>query len=221
MRAVAFVVVSFAALPTTAAAEVATAPYVAPPPPAPEAPPVENARGVHEHDGFYLGIAVGMSYLHDSVQADWLDSASYSGFGLADKIAIGGTIARGLVLGGAIEDSSAFSPTLIVDGKRRSSPHQLGLSLLGPFLDYYIDPAQGLHMGALLGLSVLTADDDKDLPVGFGGSLSAGYEWWIGKQSSLGLIARLAYARATFHGVKGGEVHSVLAPAILLQYAYQ
>jgi len=194
---------------------------VAPLPPPPPPPPPELPRGGREHDGFYLRLGLGLSYVVDSVQSTVFDEASMSGAGLADELAIGGTPAPGLVVGGAIQDASAFAPALRIDGDERDGgPSSLGLSLIGPFLDYYFDPAQGLHAQALVGLGVLTADDSRDLPVGFGASVGIGYEWWVGGESSLGLTARLVYARLSYDPSGIDERHSVLAPSLMGVYTY-
>jgi hypothetical protein len=191
--------------------------YFAPPPPPPEAP----APGVHEHDGFYLSVALGMSFVTDSVHSKRFDAASLLGFGLADQLAIGGTPARGWVLGAAIEDDGAFAPSLTIDGHKTSGgPNSFGLSLIGPFVDYYFEPSQGFHMQALAGLSLLTADTSQDLPIGFGGSLGLGYEWWVGSQSSLGILGRFAYGQLTYDPGVLDERHSVLASSILARYTY-
>jgi hypothetical protein len=196
------------------------APYVAPPPFEP-APPVRGALGVREHDGFYLSIGLGLSFVADSISSTRFDEARLSGFGLADQLAIGGTPVRGLVLGGALEDASTFAPTLTVDGRTRSDgPNTFGLSIVGPFAEYYFDPSQGLHAEVLLGLSFLTADDSRDLPVGFAGSLGVGYEWWVGPQSSVGFLARVAYSRLTYDPNRLDESHSVIAPSIVARYTY-
>jgi hypothetical protein len=217
--ALSFVLATSTAAAQTAAPASPAGPYVAPPPAPAVGPPAEKPGGFR-HDGFYFSVALGASYVYDSIGSNWFGEASLSGVGLADKIAFGGTIVPGLVLGGAIEDNGTLKPVLLVDGKSEAAPHVFGLSLVGPFVDFYPDPSNGLHMQALLGISAFTADDSDDLPVGFGGSLSAGYEWWLGPQSSLGFLARISLGRAWFHGHNVEESHSAFTPALLLQYTY-
>jgi hypothetical protein len=197
--------------------------YGAPPPlqPPPPGPPPAPARGDREHDGFYFSIGLGLSYVGDSIGSNRFDGASLSGVGVADKLAIGGTPARGFVLGAAVEDDTAFSPTLRIDGDKRSDgPRTFTLSRLGAFADYYFDPSKGLHAQALLGFSVLTADDSKDLPVGFAASLAFGHDWWVGSQSSIGILARVTFSSLVYQASRIDERHAVFAPSILAQYVY-
>jgi len=198
--------------------------YGAPPPfqpPPTGGPPAPPPQGHREHDGFYFSVGLGLSYVADWVGSNNFNDATLSGAGVADKIAIGGTPARGFVLGAAAEDDTAFGPSLRIDGSKRSDgPRTFTLSRLGIFGDYYFDPSKGLHLQALLGLSVLTADDSKDLPVGFAASLAFGHDWWVGPQSSVGILGRLVYS-SLFYDPRGiNERHSVFAPSILLQYVY-
>jgi hypothetical protein len=193
-------------------------PYGAPPPYGPPAPP---PPGYHEHDGFYFSVGLGLSYVADWIGSNRFDEATLMGMGVGDKIAIGGTPARGFVLGAAIEDDTTLSPALRIDGtKRYDGPRTFTLSRLGAFADYYFDPSKGLHVQAMLGFSVLTADDSKDLPVGFAGSVAFGHDWWVGPQSSIGILARITYSSLGYDSSRLDERHSVFAPSVLAQYVY-
>lgn len=197
--------------------------YYGPPPfqPPPAGTPPTPPQVQREHDGFYFSVGLGLSYVADWVGSTNFNEATLSGVGVADKIAIGGTPARGFVLGAAAEDDTAFAPSLRIDGKQRSDgPRTLTLSRLGIFGDYYFDPSKGLHLQALLGLSVLSADDSRDLPVGFAASLAFGHDWWVGSQSSVGVLARLVYSSLFYDSGTISERHAVFAPSILVQYVY-
>jgi hypothetical protein len=174
---------------------------------------------VHEHDGFYFRFALGgagLSFAGDNVKSDQqqIDGASLDGKGFAIPvhIALGGTVAPGLVLGGAIVGAQAATPQFSLRNYGQELTGDLGtitISSLGPFVDYYFNPKNGLH--ALAAVSYLTASVAEGSPTtdglhvpakdlsGTGFSLAAGigYEWWVGEQWSLGALAAVQYGSAT------------------------
>jgi hypothetical protein len=122
-------------------------------------------------------------------------SASVSGGGSSQGLALGGTVAPGLALAGVIRlaDTSASSFHGGPAGQAPNSNADAALVQLGVLGDFYPDPEGGWHVGALLGLggTVVTprATDASMNSGGFTGSIFGGYDWWIGKSWSLGLQA--------------------------------
>ncbi len=164
------------------------------------------------HDGFYLRLGTGFGAYSESLRSEDSDvyggkvKGTTSGFATLGEFAIGGTISRGLVLGGGAytaqlvagtfrtSDSSAGAPPPELD------PEVRNFSLVGPFLDWYPNPRKGFHVQASLGLATLSGvhldtsvvdDDDPYHAAGVGIMLAAGYEWWIGEEWSMGVAARL------------------------------
>lgn len=105
------------------------------------------------------------------------------------------------------------------------------LELVGPLLDWYPWPQRGLHFQASPGLAVFIAgqgDTPGDAPrlrahtaLGWGVSVAAGYEFWIGEEWSLGLLGRLLYSATDGRDAPGNDwSHRMLAPAIGLTTTY-
>jgi hypothetical protein len=179
--------------------------YAAPPP----LPP--PSRGIREHDGFYLRLGVGLGRLGASFNSGQSSDFGGSvdggivGASLASEIAIGGTPAPGLVLGGGIwldQTGSHQTHDLKVNGA--SMPNvgfdSLTLGLIGPFADFYVNPRSGFHVQGALGIAWVTVgggdkgphDYDQVLG-GLGFMVGGGYEWWIAEQWSLGGVVRMLY----------------------------
>jgi hypothetical protein len=107
----------------------------APPPPA------------NEHDGFYLHMQIGPSYLRLR-----RDGFEYSGGGASFAISLGGAITPNLILYGTIDftflDDPAISQTGYSYGNSRS---EIMLSSFGGGVAYYFMPLNLYVAGALLG----------------------------------------------------------------------
>jgi hypothetical protein len=58
--------------------------------------------------------------------------------------------------------------------------------------DWFPDPTGGWHVGAMASIAVLSISESwiaDSIGGAFGGTLLGGYDWWIGPQWSLGLMA--------------------------------
>jgi hypothetical protein len=199
-------------------------------------------RGARVHDGFYLRFGSGFGAYEERVESE--KTSLYQGevagrtVGLASlgEFAMGGTIGSGFVLGGGVysaellvshfraDHSSAVEPPPELDPELRE------LVVLGPFIDWYPRPSRGLHLQAAVGFASLTSGtgvagrDDEDTYRALGGGivLGVGYEWWIGDEWSLGVLARAQGAAVSgedeadvrwFHGVS-------TSPSLLLTLTY-
>jgi len=127
--------------------------------------------------------------------------------GIGLDLAIGGTPARGFVIGGdyafqqgAKPHANFSSPT---GSSETDSPNNLNLQLLGVFTDWFPDPRGGFHVGGTLGLARLYISDDKghrsdsNAKKGGGVALRVGYDFWVGSQWSLGILGQFLGARVS------------------------
>jgi hypothetical protein len=199
--------------------------------------------GVHEHDGFYLRVALGFAAMSDGLSArmgDYEAVGRSTGIATASELAIGGTPARGLVVGFGIYGSNVVASDFIPDADTKYDlsaglPAGVSLSganfvLLGPFFDYYLFPTRGYHIQAALGFAALSGTrvgfdqlkvSDNDPALGGGLMFGIGYEWWIGNQWSLGVLGRFSGA------ILGHEINNVrwlhvvgVAPGLLFGITY-
>ena len=160
-----------------------------PPPLPPEASPT-----YHNHDGFYLRMAIGGGGLWQTLSSEQngVADAKVRGGGGAIDLLIGGTPVDGLVIGGAIFTQTTNKPDLEVNGQTRSVNGNASLVLIGPFIDGFFDPHGGFHVGGALGLTGFNFKDDDDKNAdntGYGGGgavLFGGYDAWISSDWSLG-----------------------------------
>jgi hypothetical protein len=197
-----------------------------PPPPGAYAPPGYPAVDptVHNHDGFYLQMALGIAYASVKESVNGNELGTISGGGGAGHLLIGGTIARGLVLGGGLQVGVFPGPKVSTAGYSgtASSDLKLNVTTLGPFVDYYFDAAQGLHLQGLIGIGTLSVSDSNgnrstDNPSGLAASLGIGNEWWIGEQWSFGILGRIQIVNAK--SSSSSEVKdTAIVPALLATF---
>jgi hypothetical protein len=91
------------------------------------------------------------------------------------------------------------------------------LAIAGPVVDWYPNPAGSLHLFAAVGGARITVTDDSGErkshePLGGGGALGIGWDFWISPHWTLGLRARVTGATLLDEGV----THRVAAAAALL-----
>jgi hypothetical protein len=151
------------------------------------------------HDGFYLRMALGGSGMAFREGADTFRAydASVRGGGWASELSIGGTPARGLVLAGSFFSHSFPAPTITVtEGGTRYASNQLTLGIAGLTLDWYPNPRGGFHVGGTLGFAgkgAYESDGKRIEGTARGGgawALAMGYDAWIAREWSFGLLAR-------------------------------
>jgi hypothetical protein len=205
-----------------------------------------GAPHVHDGIFFEAGAYVGPQWTrYDATvntpmrQHGTLQSGS-AGIGLA----VGGTPAPGLVLAALGVSHLAVQPRWdappIEQGWDSVSS---SLLMLGPLLRYYPDPRGGFHVDGLVALAfhrVTSARTDLEPSVcpllfpacfelpetnvtevrenatGIGTGIGAGYDFWLGRQWSLGLTLRVDYAHTW--GVAG--TYEDLAPALGASVVY-
>jgi len=187
-----------------------------PPPPAPAgtvqfatpSPSPESAEASGRvHQGFYLRVVSAPAILSLSGTGP-RGSAKIGGFGSGATIALGGTIAPGLVLGGMVQATQAVakfsggpyagSTVTTYDGKTFTASRKASVSTsaLALMLDWYPKATGGWHAGLNAGLGTVAvqnlADDSTMFGTGLTGGLFGGYDWSIGKAWSLGLALSIS-----------------------------
>jgi hypothetical protein len=181
------------------------------------------------HDGFFVRSSPGLAFLwaHVDGATGVAKRSGIRGVGQSSELALGGTPARGLVVGGSLW-AGRIDPVFI-EGGRRVSPDDDSVKLtalrIGPFVDFYPDPRLGFHAGAVVALVVQFESDTKGEaiePLAYGLSLAtgAGYEWFVSSDVSLGFLARFALGgvgRST-HGVS--ERTLFVVPELALSATY-
>jgi hypothetical protein len=204
----------------------ATAPAVA------EAPP--------QHHGLYVRVAGGLGYFTDGVDSDPLAplgstaEGTIKGMTVSAHFAVGGSLRPGFVLGGGVFLQHVPSPKT-TNGQIHTGPltNEIGqidfdpttLTVIGPFADYYFDPASGLHVQAVLGYGLLSLGKGTGAPIpirdqsggGFAAGAGVGYEWWVSPSWGIGVLGHLTFGVGSGED-SGGNTwrHHVLIPALLL-----
>lgn len=206
------------------------------------------------HDGLYLRLGAGFAYGVDSIESDPIVvgvggvgvsgkvDGTATGFAGASELALGWSIADGVALGGGLYSAWIFSPkatgvafTTNVLGLTAQVNYDVefdatSFHVFGPFVDYYLNAQEGLHLQGGLGLAWLSAGDGHVRPngpvvtdvavasaggTGFGLMLGAGDEWWVSDSFSIGILARLTMGFMS--GERNGVTwhHDAFAPALL------
>ena len=181
----------------------------------------------HVHDGFYLRMELGFGYMHapaslkvNDVSAD----LTISGFGAGGGIQLGGTVARGLVVGGATQGFVVSSPKASADGASVTMDGSANMFLVGPFLAYYPDPTNGLNFGGLIGYAGFYGTEDNgettETDTGLGISAWLGHDWWVSDEWSLGIAGRISWAHVSYSQGGYSETVDVFTPAVLFTATY-
>lgn len=155
--------------------------------------PCVHPTDAYRHDGFYLRLTGGPSYVAFSGSGR-SGGASVSGLGSGETIAVGGTPATGVAVAGAfrvLSDRDQF----------HGSPHQpegyasVGSVGVGLLVDWFPSATGGWHVGGMAAVTALVMTDSwiADSSGGaYTGTILGGYDWWIGPQWSLGVMAVLS-----------------------------
>ncbi|MFO0571749.1 MAG: hypothetical protein U0263_39355 [Polyangiaceae bacterium] len=181
---------------------------------APAAAPPPSAGG-HTHDGFYLRLGIGVgSYSGESKPDGGGYTIDVSGVGPSVEIALGGTVAPGVVIGGGIYGSTIPTPKYEYQNLSEDGGQAVG-SMLGPFVDWYFDPHGGFHAQAALGYTAISAAKGDNYPGedssggGTGVMAGVGYEAWVGEEWGVGGLARVHYFSGEVEGDDSGNKSDV------------
>lgn len=180
------------------------------------------------HDGFYLRLGLGPGYLNDTGKLSLAGTNfdfSVKGSGLVNEILLGGTPAPGLVIGGGFQSASFRHPTVRLGDLSSDANQAVLVGSIGGFLDYYPDPIDGLHFQGFLGFATLSSQDRQGRsstrnPAGLALSAGLGYEWFVSRDWSIGVLGRVQYVRAKLSEADLEETDSVLVPGLLASFTY-
>ncbi len=153
------------------------------------------------HDaGLHVRFAMGGAYASFGVamdpESDLTPDTSVSGGAVGGMLLLGWTLADGLAVGAGMSGFHVFSPTVTLDDKELDGDFDaVAGAVTGPYAEWYLDPAGGLHLLGQLGLATLQDADQQtdDLATGFGVTVGVGYDVYVGDKLSVGGLARLQY----------------------------
>ena len=145
-----------------------------------------------------MRLAGGLGYLNVELEPNTnaVSKVALKGFGIGFEFDLGWAIVPGVIVGGA------YGGTLAPDarGEHEQNPrtNDTLAFTLGPFIDFFPDPRDGLEIGGSFGLgrTAYNFEDPQTLVVrdesilGFGGSLWAGYSGWVSANWSFGVLVR-------------------------------
>jgi len=172
------------------------------------------------HDGFQFRGAVGPGYLSTSASQGGGD-VSIKGVSGGFDVYVGGTPVTGLVIGGMLDWKTAFGPSVDVNGQSFTGSGSTSLSLLtlGPYVNYYLDPTNGLYFLGMIGYGVESYTQNGasgNSPGGPAFALGAGYDFWIANEWSLGVLGKFTYGSLSLNSI----TYSTIAPAIMFSFTY-
>jgi hypothetical protein len=173
--------------------------------PPPGYPPLAAVRRPvqHLHDGFYLRLQLGYSFL-TSVSANVAGvETSYSGNGVGMGMAIGAAIVPNLIVFGTGFLSGGFGSTLSVGSFHADSGQDLNLYGLGAGVAYYFQPINMYLAAAVSGMKADLTPTDQTASnhattnltrTGPGVQLLVGKEWWVSENWGLGIAAEILFS---------------------------
>lgn len=164
-------------------------------------------NGVKTHDGFYLKMIGGTGFAEYSAdyksETSTIKSVTYNGGSpFTFCFQIGGTIADNVIFFGESGGTLLYNPEFDISGEHAEesiSVDNVYMLGIGPGLCYYFMPMNIYISGSILlaetelgyisGGGIIGGGHYIELSKqwGFGFNLSAGKEWWVGEQWSLGI----------------------------------
>ncbi len=150
----------------------------------------------------------------------------YSGMTFPSSIFLGGSPIPGLAIAGGFFVDYAPSPTIKFNDVDTNADVKQYLFAMGPLVDFYINPNEGLHFQGFVGYGGLETSDSKgnvggNDPIGLVTFIGGGYDWWVADEWSIGVMGRFTYAPIKYEGAGGQSVSApTIAPALLATFTY-
>jgi hypothetical protein len=204
------------------------------------------AEAPRVHDGLYFRFGAGAGWIHDSGEVDEKNGVyvkgTITGESLIAALALGGAVSSGTSLGGscfgyllpAPHATHAYARGYGYTAHINVDFDSSALLLLGPFVDFYPNPAGGFHLfasaglayGALGGATAILGDLRRAVPSesggGVGGLGALGYDLWISRAWTLGLFGQVGLASiAATDSYDNRTYHFIVVPALLVTGAYE
>lgn len=190
---------------------------------------VGNAQAdARRHDGLQVRVGLGGAYGLTTATAGDGPDVDTSGVAVGAMVLVGWTVTETLTVGAApLMGFHVFSPTVEIDGNEVSGadPDPVAGNIAGVYVDWYLDPAGGLHVLGQLGLATLQdSDSDTDLALGFGGTLGVGYDMFVTDEWSIGGLLRFQFLSTSVDTDVAGRTittdHTTMVPALLFTGAW-
>lgn len=146
--------------------------------------------------GLYLGAIVGPGY--SILEPSDADDGKLSGLGVGFDLLLGGSPAQGFAVGALLGATVTGSPTFEQGGQEQTaSDVDMNVVSLGAFADYaFVGDLHAMLTVEFERLSFSGREPGLDLADanGFGATLGLGYEFWLARRFSLGVLGRFGYA---------------------------
>ena len=157
----------------------------------------QGMGGIHEHDGFFLQMDLGVGAMSSKASSGGID-VELSGTAAQFSLVLGGVVAPNFIVGGHLWGVTVSSPDVKVNGSSLGSvsDSSIGLSGVGLNLTYYFMPIN-IYVSATPSIGVLTAKQggsSYDTKNGFAFRLAAGKEWWVSDNWGIGLNLQFAHS---------------------------
>ncbi len=182
----------------------------------------EAAAEPRQHDGFYLQLTTGVGYYSITAESS-IGEESFSGMTTPISLMMGGSIMKGLAIGGGFFIDRAGSPTYEMNGMEPASMPDFSQYVigLGGFADYYLKPDGGLHFQGFVGWGGVETSSANGVggsdPTGLVMSLGAGYDWFLSEELSAGIMGRVSYGMFSINSIDTPTI----APAIVGTLSWQ
>jgi hypothetical protein len=154
-------------------------------------------QGEERGTGFYFQLGLGFGIGFDGISFKAPKSSGRITGGLASgEIALGASIQPGISIGGAIAGEYMPVPQEKIEDQDSRDLDASVLGMVGPFFDWRLRPrADSWHFQAMLAFAHLAVVDNQSWSAnGASAELGGGYEWWVGGNFSLGVLARTTLA---------------------------
>lgn len=174
----------------------------------------------YTHEGFQFRGTVGVGYLNNTEPVS--NSSIYGEAGEAD-VYFGGALFPGFFLGGTASDITVNQASFSQNDVSLYTPYNLRMNLFtfGPYVDWYPSPRGGFHILGSFGPSNLTLSAVSNVSA-TGGYVSGGvgYDWWISRQCTLGVLGKLTYSSETYTDNNGSFAENTSGGAVLFSVSY-
>lgn len=154
---------------------------------------VQQEKGYHQHDGFYLSMSIGPAFGTIDNKTNYMGDQKYSGPAAQFDIKIGGAIGENFILHASMISSSIPGPTVTGGNQSTNLTNNLsiGEAMIGGGFTYYFMPAN-VFISSSIGSGNFTVIDSKNnnsvsTSRGFSFQLKFGKEWWASKNWGLGI----------------------------------
>jgi hypothetical protein len=166
-------------------------------------PSTVEAQGSFVHEGLYVRGAIGAGSLssNETVGGDNVVRSSLRGEGPMGEVSIGGSLMPGVIVAGTLLTYTITTPTVETGGRVTTLDQRENLGILGLTMDWYPFPRGGFHIAGTLGGGLLRGLDGNGYVVarsaryGSAFSVGLGYDWWVARDVSVGILARATGAQ--------------------------